>query len=141
MKYFKIVIVGLMILSFRQGFGPCGGKSKGTRGYNSVKYFITLKFYEDKRTETGATNEPESSIKVVENSETCTRIEQILDNDSEIDNSTLHSDLGKYFYETTNYYYAFWSFHPRFDGLPKTGPKFRFIVIKKDFSQNWKYYL
>jgi hypothetical protein len=52
-----------------------------------------------------------------------------------------YDDISKYFYETTNYYYAFWAFSPEFDDRPRTGPRRRFVVIKKDFSQNWKYYL
>jgi hypothetical protein len=141
MKYLKTIIIALVVFSCQQGYGQCAGKSKGTRGYNAVKYFITLKFNEDKRTETGATNEPESSIQVVEDSKICLRIEKLLDDNADIANVAPHDDISKYFYETENYYYALWALSPEFDGIPRTGPRRQFVVIKKDFSQHWKYYL
>lgn len=142
MKNLKtLLIISLLTTLTIEGQAQCAGKSEGTRAYNRVTRFVSHSFYQDKRDDTGATDESVNSIRVVENNKICSRIEQVLESDSEIDNSTLHDDLGKYFYETTNYYYAFWAFHPRFDGIPRTGPKLRFIVIKKDFSQNWKYYL
>ena len=140
MKYIRITFILLVIILSQQSYGQCAGKEKGSRAEFSVELFLTLPDREEQRTETGATAEPESSIKVVETRAICYQIESLLDNASEVDNVAPYEDISKYFYETQNFYYAFWAPSPEFDDIPRTGPKRQFVVIKKDFSQYWKYY-
>ena len=141
MKKIRIAISVLITFFVLEGNAQCLGKSEGTRAYNRVSRFISHSYHQDKRNEVGATNESESSIKVVESSTVCNQIEQLLNDKTDLDNVAPYDDISKYYYETTNFYYAFWTFHPASDGIPRTGPRRQFIVIKKDFSQYWKYYL
>lgn len=133
--------MSMSFLFFNSGFGQCLGKSKGSRALSRVERFVTAPYQQEKREETGAIDESKISINIVEDESVCSQIEGILTNDIKINNNLDNPDLAKYFYETTNYYYAFWAPKPEFDGIPKTGPKLLFVVIKKDLSEHWKYYL
>lgn len=121
----------------------CPEFTEGSRAFNRVKFFIVLPDRENLRQETGAVNEKEEQIRPVTEESACTELnELILTNEkyAQID-SHLREDRAKYYYQTNNFYYIFWTWKPEFDDVPKLGPKTIFIVVKKEGGQHWEYYL
>ena len=146
----KIFPILFFVLCQIQSQAQCDGKNKGSRAEFMIELFLTLPDREPQRVETGAVNESLSSIAKVTSQSDCQNIQDIIDKDDllkEIDsrvNQGILSPIGrrqvKYFYQSNNYFYLFWDDHPDYDDRPKTGPKTMFVIIKKDFSEYWKYY-
>lgn len=109
-----------------------------------VELFLTLADRENLRQETGTTNETVEQIAVVEDEQDCSSLKNLIwdnQNYNRINQSMAGRDKQIYFYKTNNFYYVFWNKKPESDGIPRTGPKTLFLVIKKDLSQVWEYYL
>ncbi|MFT4740489.1 MAG: hypothetical protein ACI9XJ_001288 [Marivirga sp.] len=108
-----------------------------------VESFLTRADRTSLRTESGTTNESISQISVVSNEQECTKISGFVLNKTKYRNihDSMSNDRQIYSYKTNNYYYVFWSAKPAFADRVKTGPRQIFLVIKKDLSQIFEYYL
>ena len=146
----KIIITSIALLIVLSGYSQriplpinnCPGESSSAEF--RVELFLTLANRENIRQESGTTNETVDQIAVVEDEQVCSSLKNLISNNqkyNQINQSMAGTDNQIYFYNTNNFYYVFWNKKPEFDGIPRTGPKTLFLVIKKDLSQVWEYYL
>ena len=121
--------------------GNCPNPNSSTRAYKRVNYFLTLPDREDKRIETGATNETVDQIRPVADENICLKLNEIVSGNNlyrKVD-ASLDEDETKYYHRTDNLYYIFWTKKPEFD-RPSFGPRTLFIVVSKDYNSVWQYY-
>jgi hypothetical protein len=121
---------------------PCPTAS--TSAKFRVELFLTVPDRQSLRQETDALNETVEQIATVTDQQSCRALKNLIINNekyNQINQSLVGSDKQLYFYQTNKLYYVFWSKKPIFDGIPRTGGKTIFLVVKKDLSQVWEYYL
>ncbi|MFQ3212645.1 MAG: hypothetical protein ACI9L9_000906 [Marivirga sp.] len=141
-----IVLQLLPIFAFAQRIpiedNPCPTASISAKF--RVELFLTVPDRQSLRQETDALNETVEQITTVTDQQSCSALKDLIINNEkyhQINQSLVGSDKQLYFYQTNKLYYVFWSKKPAFDGIPRTGGKSLFLVIKKDLSQVWEYYL
>jgi hypothetical protein len=109
-----------------------------------VELFLTVPDRQSLRQETGALNEKVEQITTVTDQQSCSALQHLITNNEEynqINQSLVGSDNQLYFYQTNKLYYVFCNKKPAFAGIQITGGKTIFLVVKKDLSQVWEYYL
>ncbi len=143
----KLPIIFLVFVACSSAFGQavdnsCKSASSGAK--LSVEFFLTFTDRQVLREQSGTINELVSDIKAVDGEEACESIDNLLDSTTDFEKMNDHypdSRLTVYYYETSSFYYVFRAKKPEYDGIPSTGPKTRFLVIPKDLSKIWKFYL
>jgi hypothetical protein len=122
----------------------CSNFQVSDRAFRAVKLFITSSYYEDEREQVGIINEALEQIEVANDEEECLKLINLIANSpkyNKINQQTIGTNSTIYYYKTHNFYYIFWDKKPAFDSIPYTGPKTLFLVVKKDFSQIWEFYI
>ncbi|MGE4288569.1 MAG: hypothetical protein AB7E36_07770 [Salinivirgaceae bacterium] len=102
----------------------------------SIELFLTDINYEEKRITSGTNNISISEVFAIDNEEECANLKNIVQSNPMYNQIDQVTDLRKYFYKTNDFYFIFWQ--PRKLSL---GPKRLFLVIKKDYSKIYEFYL
>ncbi len=101
-----------------------------------MESFLTNVNHKDKRVASGTENILFTEAQPVGDEAICSVLQNIIQSNSKYRKVDESSKLRKHFYKTNNFYFVFWNF--KRSGL---GSRLLFLVIKKDFSKTYEFYL
>jgi len=102
----------------------------------SMEIYFTDVNYKDKRVSSGTDNIPLAEVQPVDNEIECSNLRNVIHLNSKYKKVDEIPELRKFFYKTDNFYFVFWRYK-----VYTVGGKMLFLVIKKDFSKTYEFYL
>ena len=90
----------------------------------------------DKRVASGTENIPFTEVQPVDDEAICLALQNIIQSNTKYKSADENTKLRKHFYKSNKFYFVFWNF--KRSGL---GRRLLFLVIKKDFSKTYEFYL